>query len=129
MGRSIEYSPEKVDCPEPKTQQSVLEVISALKEGMIVEVVFVDNRNDALVRSPSNYGKQTSSYDEELVIDSINADDEFFQKRGIRVLLLRNIQIPQDEHQPVWVLTTDGYIRESEEYAILGYVSFVSRYF
>ena len=77
-----------------------------------------------LVRCPSNYGYSESPIDSRItyVVSSVNYDPTLFRMTGLRAITLRDITIPEGNHFETWVITTDGYIRESEEYGIIGYV-------
>ena len=81
-----------------------------------------------LARCPSNYGYEESSIDSSklYVVDNENCDPTLFAKTGLRAIALRDLSIPENNHIATWLVTTDGYVRENEEYGIIGYITSIA---
>ena len=116
MGRSFGFELGNVTLPE---RSSAAEEISKLRVGQQITIKTGDyERQDKLCRSPSNYGRETSSVSAvRLVVEDIDCCSEL-EKIGLRAIALRDISIDEENHFNIWYMTTDGYIRECEEYGI-----------
>ncbi len=115
MGRSPTFSFSR-DVVFPKPSPSSTK-ISQLVVGQQIKLTTKRFKPFIVCRSASTYRLATSSVHSVLVVDSIDYDAEF-HSNGIRCIVLRNPSVPLDGHIYTWVLTTDGYIRESEHFGI-----------
>ncbi len=119
MGRSPLFNIDNIEVPPHHTDSS--EIIKTLQPGQRVKLSIATPLpyGNYVCRSPSTYGKSTSSINMiELVVDNIDIDLDL-TKHGIKTLALRDPMILKEDHMYTWYVTTDGYVRESEHYGII----------
>lgn len=131
MGRGFMFSYEHISKPTPIG----IDALALLKRGFSVSNLLIEDgvkHNEfelsPVPRCPSNYGYEESSIDPSIkyVVDNENCDPTLFAKTGLRAISLRDVSIPEDNHIATWLITTDGYVRENEEYGIIGYITSIA---
>jgi hypothetical protein len=129
MGRGFNFSYSKIHLPP--TNGDFGETILQLVEGDNVFNLRIQRdelERCPVARCPSNYGYKESfiSQDITYVVDSTNFDWRLFEETGLRGVVLRDVLIPIDSHIATWIVTTDGFLRESEEFGIIGQIVSIS---
>jgi hypothetical protein len=133
MGRNFTFSYKNI--PKPKPIANGIDSIPFLKEGstvlnllMRLGVVNDEFTLPLLRRCPSNYGFEESNIASNIIyiVDNDNCDTTLFAETGLRAIALRDTTIPKDEHIATWVITTDGYVRNNEDYGIIGYIDSIT---
>jgi hypothetical protein len=115
MGRSLHFSYSEIELPY---QSPASEKIQQLQTGQKIKLIISSFNTKIIRRSVSNYGFKTSNIYKELIIDS-NDSDINLHPFGLRSILLRDSSLEYASQFYEWILTSDGYIRESEHYGIL----------
>lgn len=67
----------------------------------------------------SNFNTLVST---EFIVDHVKYDHELFCEKNVRVISLRQPHLPKDIHSYNYVLTTDGYLRDSRFFGLVGKV-------
>lgn len=119
MGRSLTFTLEDIYYPKPLPSSFDL---STLKVGENIKIHYEKEKQEesrGLERSVSCYGKIPSPISDIsiYVVESIDYQQDL--ENNIRVIVVRDINIHQDNHIYSWCITTDGYIREIEHFGIL----------
>lgn len=128
MGRSLMFSYNNISKPAPIS----IDVLSLLKRRFIVSNFSIKKGIESnefmpstVTRSPSTYKYRESLINPgiQYIVDNDNYDPTLFAKTGLRAFALRDVSIQEDNHIATWIITTDGYVRESEDYGIIGYIN------
>jgi len=124
MGRSPVFTIGQINCP-PVEPSPVLDMLASVKSGQKVKITLQEHKPDhyqkfGIPRSVSVYEYTPSQISSsiEYVVDS----DDYapgLSEINLRAIGLRDPRIPTKDHITGWVITTDGYIRETEHFGIL----------
>ena len=119
MGRSTSFS--LIDVEQPSHVPSAT-VIQQLKVGDCVQITFSNSPNRSqLYRAVSVYYCEPSPLASHTTyrVSDTNYHPEF-EQIGLRVLTLIDVDHPNpSNHIDAWVVTTDGFIRESEHFGLM----------
>jgi len=119
MGRSLTFTLEDIYYPKPLPSSFDL---STLKVGENIKINFEKEKQEeprGLERSVSCYGKIPSEISNNIIYIVESIDYQQHLKNNVRVIVVRDINISEDNHIYSWCITTDGYIREIEHFGIL----------
>jgi hypothetical protein len=130
MGRSPNFVFNRdVEFPVHRdTAPIISELVPGQQVRLAVDNFFTSSEDDPYVphfvtRTVSTYNFTPSPVEGVvLVVDNIDCDENFVS-RGLRCIAFRDPMIPKHEHIYAWVVTTDGYVRETEHYGISGFIS------
>jgi hypothetical protein len=119
MGRSLTFTLDDIYYPKPLPSSYDL---SKLKVGENIKICYEKEKIDeapVLQRSVSCYRKNPSyiSVNSIYIVESIDYQENL--KNNIRAIVVRDINISEEQHIYSWCITTDGYIREIEHFGIL----------
>ena len=123
MGRSPFFTIESIMCPEiEQTSENLqlLEQLKSLKENQRVKIT-VKCMADKLgpSRSISKYEYTPSNVSKRITYNVISTNyAPGLSKIGLVAYLLKDPSIPDEKHINGWVITSDGYIRETEHFSI-----------
>lgn len=132
MGRSITFD---YNIHLPTEIYKISDILKKLDVGNVVyNLSFCEGIKDEtyvrprLLRSASNYGYETSPINNKTtyIVDETNFDPQLLHRTGLNAITIRDVTINKNNHLATWLITTDGYIRESEEYGIIGYIKNIS---
>jgi hypothetical protein len=124
MGRSPFFTVGQIVCPPIEPSPS-LDILASVKSGQKVKITLQEHKSDhyqkfGIPRSISVYDYTPSHVSStiEYVVETDNYIPEL-SEINLRAIGLRDQRIPTKDHIIGWVITTDGYIRESEHFGIL----------
>ena len=124
MGRSPSFTIESIQVPSVDQTTENLEMIkdlNSLKEDQKVQITFKSEFDKfGIYRSISCYDYTPSELSPHITyVVTSNNYEPCFAKIGLNVFALKDPIIPNDIHMTGWVITSDGYIRETEHFTIL----------
>jgi uncharacterized protein YrrD len=113
----MEWSNHQIS-PQASNNETV-EKINLLNIGDIITIDVIDEyiKKYGMITSDN-----ISNYDDILIVESIKTNEVYYQGQWLHVIKLRNIYFSEKNHKIVWILTSDGYIRDLS-YNICGIVS------
>jgi hypothetical protein len=122
MGKSPSFSLSDIEQPQHVKSANILE---QLKIDDVVQITFsnpyIDSDDPTCYRSVSVYNYEEShlaSSKHYRVSNIISHPD--FEKFGLRIITMIDVEHPNpSNHIDAWVVTTDGYIRESEHFGLM----------
>jgi hypothetical protein len=124
MGRSPFFTVESIQRP-PIDQTSenliLLKSLQSLKKEQKVKINIASVPSHfGLPRSISIYEYTPSAVSSDIVYEVTSSNYEpALGEIGLSAIALRDQRIPEVEHITGWIITSDGYIRETEHYTIL----------
>ncbi len=124
MGRSPFFSLNQICRPfvgQSLENLMLLESLRSLKQGQKIKISFVGVPSHfGLPRSISVYEYTPSAVTSDVVYDVTSSDYEpALGEIGLSAIALRDQRIPEAEHITGWIITSDGYIRETEHFGVL----------
>ena len=123
MGRTPFFSYDKICRPRVDQSLTNLQLLTELQDlqaGQKIKIEFVGvPTHFGIPRSISVYEYTPSEISSEItyVVDSTNYEPGIASV-GLRAIALRDPQISEAEHITGWVITSDGYFRDTEHYTI-----------
>ena len=130
MGLGFNFSYDNIPKPQSIGLDLALLTQSKFVSNLSIQFGIMNNEFTLplLRRCPSNYGYQESLIMHNIVyvVDNDNCDTTLFAKTDLRAIALRDTTIPKDDHIATWVITTDGYVRNNEDYGIIGYIDSIT---
>jgi len=118
MGRSPFFSIKDIYRPSSDTFPEIMALQVGQKVSINVESI--PSQEFGIHRSISlyKYIPSTVSSQIEYVVESIDYVPRL-SEIGLTAFALRDPRIPSSEHITGWVITSDGYVRETEHFSIL----------
>jgi hypothetical protein len=124
MGRSPFFTVESIQRPPiDQTPENLilLESLQSLKKGQKIKIYYgVVPTHYGIPRSISTYEYTPSAVSSNIVYEVTTTDwAPYLSTINLTAIALRDQRIPDTVHITGWIITSDGYIRETEHYTIL----------
>jgi len=118
MGRSPFFSIKDISRPSSSTFPGIMELQVGQKVSIDVESISTFQFGIPRSISVYEYTPSAISSDIEYLVESTNYAPGL-SEIGLHAFALRDPRIPSSEHITGWVITSDGYVRETEHFSIL----------